>query len=222
MKIKNNIVKHYLKNCYFITGTAYAGKSTMCKMLAEKYGMIHCEENYNMDTILSVVTQDLQPNLNYFNTKIDWQDFVNRSPDEYERWYCGTADEVAEFEVAELIRISANNKVIVDTNISCELLREIAEENHVVVMLSSQEMAVERFFDRSDEEKQFLLSVIDSCPNPEKTLANFKECISRVNSKKYYDAYKNSGFFTVERKDTKTDTREATMKLIAAHFGLEK
>ena len=35
MEIQNNVLKHYLRNCYFINGTAYAGKSTMCKMLAE-------------------------------------------------------------------------------------------------------------------------------------------------------------------------------------------
>ena len=28
MKIKNNVLKYYLRNVYFITGTAYAGKST--------------------------------------------------------------------------------------------------------------------------------------------------------------------------------------------------
>ena len=36
MKIENNILKYYLRDVYFITGTAYAGKSTMVKMLAEK------------------------------------------------------------------------------------------------------------------------------------------------------------------------------------------
>ena len=73
MEIQNNVLKHYLRNCYFINGTAYAGKSTMCKMLAEKYDMILCEENYNMDMILSVATQKQQPNINYFNTKTSWQ-----------------------------------------------------------------------------------------------------------------------------------------------------
>ena len=34
MKIENNILKHYLKNVYFITGTAYAGKSTTVKILS--------------------------------------------------------------------------------------------------------------------------------------------------------------------------------------------
>ena len=36
MEIANNILKHYLKNVYFITGTAYAGKSTAVNMLAER------------------------------------------------------------------------------------------------------------------------------------------------------------------------------------------
>ena len=40
MHIENNILKHYLKNVYFITGTAYAGKSTTVKMLAERYDMV--------------------------------------------------------------------------------------------------------------------------------------------------------------------------------------
>lgn len=32
-------------NIFFINGTAYAGKSTMVKRLAEKYNGIACEEN---------------------------------------------------------------------------------------------------------------------------------------------------------------------------------
>ena len=35
------------ENVYFITGTAYAGKSTMVKLLAEEYNGIACEENYH-------------------------------------------------------------------------------------------------------------------------------------------------------------------------------
>ena len=36
-----------LSNAYFINGTAYAGKSTMVKLLAERHGGIACEENYH-------------------------------------------------------------------------------------------------------------------------------------------------------------------------------
>lgn len=182
MNLSNNILKYYLKNCYFINGTAYAGKSTMCAMLAERYHLVHCEENYHLDTILSIANPENQPNISYVNTKPSWEHFVNRTPDEYEAWVDGNNLELAEFEVAELIRLSAEQKVIVDTNIPCELLWQISDYNHVAILLSPQSMSVERFFEREDEEKQFLLSVIRSCPDPEKTLDNFKQCIARVNS----------------------------------------
>lgn len=222
MEIQNNILKHYLKNCYFITGTAYAGKSTMCAMLAEKYGMIHCEENYNMDEILSVVTAQDQPNLNYFNDSIDWQAYVSRSPEEYERWYLGTAREVTGFEIARLIRISADKKVIVDTNIPCDILWQISDYDHVAIMLSPKSMSVEKFFERSDPEKQFLLSVIRSCPEPEKVLENFRACIARVNSSEHYRAFEDSGFFTIMRENTELDTREETLEVLTQHFGLQE
>ena len=222
MEIQNNILKHYLKNCYFITGTAYAGKSTMCAMLAQKYGMIHCEENYNMDEILSVVTHEQQPNLNYFNADIDWRAYVSRSPEEYERWYLGTSREVTGFEIAQLIRLSASKKVIVDTNIPCDILWQISDYNHVAVMLSPQSMSVDKFFERSDPEKQFLLSVIRSCPEPEKVMENFRACIARVNSAEHYNTFANSGFFTIVRENTEMDTREETLEILARHFGLQE
>ena len=65
MKIENNIIKHYLKDVYFITGTAYAGKSTTVKMLAERYGMILCGENYHMDIANAVATPDTHPDICY-------------------------------------------------------------------------------------------------------------------------------------------------------------
>ena len=36
-----------IANAYFITGTAYAGKSTIVKLLAEKHNGIACRENYH-------------------------------------------------------------------------------------------------------------------------------------------------------------------------------
>ena len=222
MQIADNILRHYLRNCYFINGTAYAGKSTMCRLLAERYGMVHCEENYNMDTILSVVTQEEQPNLNYFNTKKSWQEYVSRSPEEFENWINGNSREVAGFEIAELIRLSGEKRVIVDTNISCDVLKRITDYKHVALLLSPQSMSVEQFFDRPDPEKQFLLGEIQKCPDPEKTLENFLGGIARVNSRKYYDQFMESGFFTIVREDEEKDTREEILEVLARHFGLEE
>lgn len=124
MNIKNNILKACLKQCYFINGTAYAGKSTMCRMLAEKYHLLLCGENYGLDRLLQIITPEEQPNLSYFNTMKDWQEFVNRTPDEYLAWIRGNGYEAADFEIAELIRLSGDRKTIVDTNIPLDILRQ--------------------------------------------------------------------------------------------------
>ncbi len=220
MKIENNILKHYLKNVYFITGTAYAGKSTTVKMLAERYDMVSCGENYHSKVSDAVATPDAQPDICFLKTLTDWKEFVTRTPEEYERWIYSTSKEAAEFEVAELISISQDRKVIVDTNIPVGILKEISNYNHVAVMLSPLSMSVDRFFDRSDPEKQFLLNVIESCEDSKTVMENYRRGLELINGQKHYDEYANSGFFTVVRQDTQKDTREEVCEIIARHFGL--
>ena len=124
MKIANNILKYHLRNVYFITGTAYAGKSTAVKMLAERYDMVFCGENYHSEVSDIVATPEAQPDISYLNQLTDWTDFVTRSPEEYERWIYSTGREAAEFEVAALLALDSDRKVIVDTNIPIDLLKE--------------------------------------------------------------------------------------------------
>ncbi len=220
MKIENNIIKHYLRNVYFITGTAYAGKSTTVKMLSERHDMIFCGENYHSAVADIVATPDAQPDICYMNALTDWKEFVTRSPEEYERWIFSVGKEAAEFEIAELISLSGDRKVIVDTNIPVDVLRDISDYNHVAVMLSPQSMSVERFFDRSDPEKQFILSVIDSCENSAEVMENYRKGLALINSREHYDELADSGFFTVVRQDNGKDTREEVCDVIARHFGL--
>lgn len=220
MNIENNILKHYLRNVYFITGTAYAGKSTMVKMLAEKYDMVFCGENYFTEVTDTVADPVIQPDLCYIKSLTDFKDFVTRAPEEYERWIYGTGREAAGFEIAELISLSRDKKVIVDTNIPLDILKEISDYNHIAIMLSPQSMSVERFFDRSDPEKQFILSVIYSCENSEEVMKNYRKGLALINSKEHYEEFLNSGFFTLVREDNGKDTREEVCEKLAKHFGL--
>lgn len=219
--LEHNIIKHYLKNVYFINGSSYAGKSTMVHLLAERFGMIECGENYHLDTAREISVPELQPEMSYFSTMSGWEEFLNRTPEEYEKWINDGNEEIAQFEIARLIQLSAQGrKIIVDTNIPLDMLKEISDYDHVAVMLSPQSMSVERFFDRSDRDKQFLLNEIDKCPDPEKTMANFRACLTRLNSPEGYARMKNSGFFVFERTDFENDTREETLNILARHFGL--
>ncbi len=220
MIIGNSILKHYLKNVYFINGTAYAGKSTMVAMLAERYDMIHCGENYHSMKVDLIANPEEYPNLSYFKTMEDWQEFLNRTPADYLKWIQGSNNELIEFEIAELIHISQNKKVIVDTNIPINILREIASYNQIAIMLSSQVMSVDKFFERGDPDKQFLLSQINKAKDPARTMSNFLECIALANSSEIYQAFANSGFFTIVRGDEGIDTKEEVIETLAKHFGL--
>lgn len=220
MEISNNIIKYYLRNVYFINGTAYAGKSTMVKLLAERYGLIPCGENYHAQVSDIVADPEHQPNICYFQTMKDWQEFIGRTPEEYNRWIIGTAKEAAEFEVAQLIQMAGEQKIIVDTNISLDLLHEISDYHHVAIMLSPQEMSVERFFERDDPDKQFLLEQVGKAEDPVRAMENFKNCIARVNSKENFDMYAHSGFFTIYRENADVDTKEEVLQTLARHFGL--
>ncbi len=220
MKIADNIIRYYLRDVYFITGTAYAGKSTAVKRLAERYGMRCCGENYHMAVSEQVAEPARQPDICYTQTLTDWREFVKRPPEEYERWIYSVGREAAEFEVAELIAHSGAGKTIVDTNIPLDILHEISDYRHVAVLLSPQSMSVERFFERDDPEKQFLRSVIEQCEDPAAVMENYRAGLARINSRAHYEAYANSGFFTLVRADDGRDTREEVCAALAAHFGL--
>jgi len=150
----------------------------------------------------------------------DWQDFVNRSPDTYFDWVVGSTKEQIEFEIMHLISISKNKKVIVDTNLPIEVLKEITDYHQVAIMVSEQSMSVERFFDRADEDKIFIKEQIMKAKNPDETMKNFLEGIAKINSQEVYDNFVNSGFFTIVRENSEYDTKLATMNKLATHFGL--
>ena len=218
VSIQSNLLKKLFQNVYFINGTAYAGKSTMVKMLAEKHNGICCGENYHAE-LQHLADPVHQPNLCYFDTMKDWQEFVNRSPEVYDNWIEGTAGEAAQLEIMLLIRLTAQGKkIFVDTNIPLDMLWKISDREHVAIMLAPQSTSVDRFFDRSDPDKQFLLSVIDAAEDPEKTMANFRECMAKINSREKYDAFANSGFFVLVRDDNRTP--EETMAILEKHFDL--
>ena len=188
------------ENVYFINGTAYAGKSTMVKLLAEKYDGIACEENYQ-DRLLEI---------------------VKRTPDEYEAWVNGVTKEctVLEIEILKDLVSRTKKKIFVDTNISVEILHEISDENHVLIMLADPNISVQRFFERPDKEKQFLYQLLLKEDNPEDAMINFRECLKRVNSQERYMMFQKSGFNVITRDENRSI--DETFALVESMFGLNR
>ena len=209
-----------LKNTYFIIGNAYAGKSTMVNLLAEKYQGILCEENYH-DRFFPEVDRTEFPGLAYTRDLKDWHDFIRRTPEEYKAWIDETAKECEILELQILPGLAGKKKpVFVDTNISLETLRRVAEPGHVLVMLADPKISVDRFFERPDREKQFLYRLILEEPDPQKAMENYRQGLMLINSQEVYDRFLHSGFPVILRDDNRSI--EQTFALVEKVFGLKQ
>lgn len=211
-------IKSKLNNVYFINGTAYAGKSTIVKMISDRLGLYFCGENYNLGEVLTKVSPNECPNLCYFKTMKSWDEFVSRTPEEYDAWITGGNVEITPFEIEDLIELSKDQKVIVDTNIPVDILHKISDYNHVAILLSPQYMSVNEFFNRKDPEKLFILDQIMKTEYPESTLENYKKCLEKVNSLEHYNEFLNSGFKCFIRKEN--SNLEDRYTEIIKHFKL--
>lgn len=207
------------ENVYFINGTAYAGKSTMVKLLAEKYDGIACKENYQ-DRLLEKLDAQEFPNLTYTRDLQDWSEFVRRTPDEYEAWVNGVTKEctVLEIEILKDLVSRTKKKIFVDTNIPVEILHKISDENHVLIMLADPNISVQRFFERPDKEKQFLYQLLLKEDNPEDAMINFRECLKRINSQARYMMFQKSGFEVITRDENRSI--EETFSLVEEKLDL--
>lgn len=212
------MTKRGWENVYFINGTAYAGKSTMVKLLAQKHGGIACEENYH-DRLLPELNPVEFPCLCYTRDLQDWHDFIRRSPQDYEAWIDGVTVECETLELRILPALAAQGKpVFVDTNIRPETLKTFTDTWHVLIMLADPEISVRRFFERPDPEKQFLYRLILEEPDPEQAMENYRQGLTRINSRARYERFLHAGFPVLTRDEGRSV--EQTLALVEKLFGL--
>lgn len=205
-------------NAYFITGTAYAGKSTMVKLLAERHGGILCGENWH-DSYPERLSEEAFPCLTYTRDLKDWHDFIRRSPEAYEAWYDGVSRECETLELRMLPAVCEQGKpVFVDTNISVETLKRIAAPGHVLIMLADPDVSVHRFFERPDADKQFLYRLILDEPDVKAAMENYRQGLTRINSRERYDRFLHAGFPVILRDENRSV--EETLALAEQSFGL--
>ena len=206
------------ENVYFVNGTGYAGKSTLVKALAEKYDGVLCGENYH-DALLPELEKGEFPCLCWSRDLEDWHDFIRRSPEEYEAWIIGVTKECEILELRILEDLAKQDRpIFVDTNICPETLHRISDEKHVLMLLADPEVSVRRFFEREDREKQFLYRLLLEEPDPEAALANFRECLGRINSRANYERFLRSGFPVLLRDEGRTPAQ--TLALAEKIFSL--
>ena len=220
MNIAENILKHNLKNVYFLNGTALAGKTTMAKELSNKYGFIHFNDNWNEDNFKvwqSIIDEKYQPNSTK-RKEIDWEEYFGRSVEEFladKNDNHGT-DEQVEFSIIELIKLSQNNKVIADIWIrDLDLLMEITDNSRIACLLAPGELIIRDYYQREDHID--FTNCIKSLKDPEKKFETQNELI-KIDAEEMKKKAEKYNLFSIMRSEE--STVENTLMMLENHFGL--
>lgn len=215
MNIENNILKHHLRNVYFIGGNACGGKTTMSRLIAEKYGFYLYNQDEHYDIHRTIANEYNQPAMCY--QRVDFEKNLNRPVDEYSKWMYDSLKEQSEMVLIDLIKLSENQIVVADVLFTPDYINGIVEKNHAIFLTTNYDFLRKIYFHRP-EKKEFYNCVM-GLSNPEKTFENIFKSLEEAN-KREKNIIKDSGFKYIGRN--KDSSIENTLRLIEEHFGLSK
>ncbi len=212
MIFQDNIIKEYLRNVYFISGTACGGKTTVTKALGEKYGIpiYVIDDQFTIHQLMS--DKEHQPTMN--TTFKDADEFFGRSVKEYKNWLLGNKREQLDYVLLDLIKLSRDQVILCDLHIVVEEADKITDPSRIAFMISKPENIVDTYCNRPDH--QPFNDFIHSATDYEIAKAVCEQTLTEIN----VDAYnfiKNSDYFWVERDNNRSV--EDTATLVEKHFG---
>ena len=169
---------------------------------------------------MNKTTSRTHPNIHYFETMNSWEEFVTRDKFTYSKWLDDTSKELTLLEIEYLLTLPKDRLIIVDTNITHDVLSKISDYSRVAYMVTTPEISRDEFFNRDDKEKQFLLNVIKNTDKPEENLRNYKETILYANRIEVIERFTKSGYCYTFRKTLEDDICDK-FKRICEHFKLD-
>lgn len=212
MIFQDNILKEFLKNVYFITGTPTGGKSTISKALGAKYTIPVYDIDAQFDNHRLFTDVEHQPNMN--KQFKDADEFFGRSVEEYKAWLIGNTREQLDIIILDLIRLSQNQRIICDCHLTLDQIESLTDSSRVVLLITDPTDLVERYCDRPDH--QGFSEFIHSATDYEKAKETCKKTLYSLNIENYY-AIKKSNYFWLERDDSRSVAD--TVHIVEKHFG---
>ena len=213
MLFQDNVLKEYLKNVYFITGTPCGGKTTISRELAKRHNLLVYDVDEQFEQHQKLSNSVLQPAMNKQFTDAD--EFFGRTVEEYKQWLLKNTREQMDFVLLDLIRLSGNQKVVCDCHLTVEQAEKITEPSRVVFLIREPSNIVEEYCNRPDH--QGFREFIHSATDVEKAKETCNATLKSLNERLYHDI-KHSNYCWIER--TPSSTVEATIAKVEQHFGL--
>ncbi len=215
MNIKDNVIKEYLKNVYFITGTPCGGKTVTSRALGAKYNIPVYDVDEQFPGHQRISDKEHQPCMNKSFKNAD--EFFGRTVEEYKNWLIDNTREQLEYVIMDLIKLSQNGPVICDCHLTIDQSDVLTSPNRIVFMLKEPVDLVDDYCNRPDH--QGFSDYIHSTTDFEKAKKTCNETLYSLNANKYHDV-KNSRYYWLERDPNRSV--DETVILVAKHFGLER
>lgn len=212
--ILNKYKKEQFKNVYFVTGCATGGKTTISKLLAEKYGFVRYDADAEFDKHKLLSNAFDQPAMNRLYKNAD--DFFLRDISDYIQWLKDTTAEQLPFILNDIIEISQSYKVVCDLHLSVNVAKEIVYNDQIVFLIRENNRNIIDDYCQRESHSDFN-AFINSATNPTHAKQNCNMVLRQLNTEQY-DEIKSSEFFWIAR-DSKSTISE-TLKSVEKHFGL--
>ena len=214
MIFQDNVMKEYLKNVYFITGTPCGGKTTLSCALAEKYGFELFDIDERFEEHKKISDPLFQPAMNTCFKSAD--EFFGRTVEEYKNWLLKNTREQLEFVLLDLIRLSESKKVLCDCHLTVAQALAFSEPARVVFLIKDPSNLVDEYGNRPDHQGFF--QYLNSATDIEKAKQVVNTTLYELNVDRI-EEIKSSPFFWIER--TADSTVEDTVACVEKHFCLQ-
>ena len=213
MNFQENVLKEYLKNVYFITGTPCGGKTTISRALAKKYGFELFDIDERFEEHQKISDSAHQPAMNKQFRNAD--EFFGRSVEEYKKWLIDNTREQLEFVFLDLIRASADKKILCDCHLTVEQALMFSDPSRVVFLIKDPSNLVDEYRERWDH--QGFNQYLNSSSDVESAKKTVSTTLYELNIG-HIEEVKNSPFFWIER--TARSTVPDTLARVEKHLGL--
>ena len=215
MIFQDNVIKEYLKNVYFITGTPCGGKTTISRELAKRHNLLVYDIDEQFEKHQKMSNPVFQPSMN--KSFQDADEFFGRTVEEYKQWLLSNTREQLDFVLMDLIRLSQDRIVLCDCHLTMEQAEQITEVSRVAFLIREPSNLVEEYCNRPDH--QGFANFINSATDVARAKETCSATLQSLNEKVYKDI-KASKYFWLER--TTDSTVEDTLAKVERHFGLVK
>lgn len=211
MIIQDNVLKAYLKNVYFITGTPCGGKTTISRALARRHGLMVYDADERFPEHQRLADPALQPAMCRRFSGAD--EFFGRSVAEYRAWLLDNARQQLDFVLLDLIRLAHDRPVLCDCDLALDDADRLTDVSRVAFLIRDPSNLIEDYCDRPDHRD--FNDFINSATDVARAKATCNATLLSINAKRC-DDIKRSRYFWLER--TPDSTVEDTVRRVERHF----